>query len=121
MKNHIWTDIEALSTNGSIAPEQVFEKARHDLEHAELIKSMLSTSTREITCEGTTAKKCEDSVEFRRVSSFFQNNAERFLRESPVYKYNFEELIPELSEALGRGKQPSTFSKLCMKIQHQLL
>ena len=102
IKNHTWTDIETLASSGSLEPEKVFEKAEQDLHHAKLINSMLSATTKELTAERPTPHKCEDSVEFRRLSNFFQSNADRFLRESRTYKYNFDELIPELSRAIGK-------------------
>lgn len=102
LKNHIWSDIDALATTGTLPPDQIFKQAAHDLDHIKLINSMLLT-TKDINIEKNDIKKCEDSVEFRRISDFFQTNAERFLKESPVYKYNFNELIPELNSVLDES------------------
>ena len=105
LKNHTWTDIEALSQNGSIPPEQVFEKAGQDLQHVKLINSMLATATKELSTERSVPHKCEDSVEFSRIAAYFQSNSERFLQESPTYVYDFETLVPELTRAIGKNVQ----------------
>lgn len=101
LKSHVWADIDALASSGSLAPEQVFQSSQLDLEHIQLLNSMLTT-VKDVTAEKCEPKKCEDAVEFRRISAFFQSNAERFLMESPVYTYNFKQLIPELNSVLGQ-------------------
>lgn len=97
MKSHAWSDIEQLST-GSLHAD--FKKAQQDLNHAELLNNMLS-STRKLSQTNSTQKKCEDAVAFRHISSFFQSNTERFLRTNPRYTYDFNEIKNEIASIVG--------------------
>ena len=105
MKNHTWAEIEALSNLKedeplSLTPESYFTQASQDLAHINLLNSMLEF-TQNIDVETIDPKKCEDAAAFRNISSYFQTNANKFLRKNPVYQYDFDELLPEISQVFS--------------------
>ena len=97
LKGHAWNEIESLSTNGNINTDKLFEKALQDLEHVSILNSMLQ-STKPIQNDKSDTKKCEDSVEYRRISTFFQNNSDRFLRRNPTYKFDLDDYLIKIQE-----------------------
>lgn len=98
-KNHAWTKIEQLA-QGIMQPD--FTKAQQDLNHAELLNNMLS-STHELDQVVSTQKKCEDSAIFRHIATYFQSNTERFLRTNPHYTYDFDEIKEEIASIVGES------------------
>jgi hypothetical protein len=105
LKARAWSDIEALSA----PPDKplpdvntIFDKPAQDLQHANLLNSMLD-STKRFELEQSDPRKCEDATAFRQIVQFFECHVDRFLRTNPVYCYNFSELIPEL-ELISRQK-----------------
>jgi hypothetical protein len=102
LKTHTWTVVEALSQQSPAAQtqtvDQQFDAAALDLDHTLLLQSML-TSTADLTQPtNNDPKKAEDVVAFRHLSQFFQTNADRFLRRSPVYHCDFQELSEHLAK-----------------------
>lgn len=98
-KQNVWENIESIASSGKLPEKGLFKKCFKDLEHIKLINSMFK-NLEVIKRENIETKKCEDAVEFKRISLFFQNNAERFLRESLTYSYDFNTLIPEFKSLL---------------------
>jgi hypothetical protein len=104
LKARTWSEIEALSASADKPfPDlnTLFDKAGQDLQHASLLNAMLS-STKRLDPDQLDPHRCEDATAFRQIAQFFESHAERFLRASPVYRYDFSALIPELERITRR-------------------
>jgi len=95
LKGHTWNDVESVSSVPDFPLETLFLKASQDLDHVTILNSMLTTA-KPIKVEKSDPKKCEDSVEFRRISSFFQSNTDRFLRSITTHTHDIYSLVEEL-------------------------
>lgn len=107
MKNDAWADIEGLSTQTAAKlarRDKLFETAKQDLEYAAQLNAMLRT-TRQFEVDHSDPKKCEDAVAFRSIAADFKANAERFLKTTPYYQYDFPPLVRDLNEITGQDIQ----------------
>lgn len=102
LKDNVWKDIDSMSGAPSKTLEQkVLSRAEQDLNHVEKLNNMLDT-TKELSCSTADTKQCDDAVTFRKIASFFHNNTERFLRQNPVYTYDFDKLVEEIEKITGQ-------------------
>ncbi|KAH0787995.1 mediator of RNA polymerase II transcription subunit 27 [Histomonas meleagridis] len=107
MKSHTWAAIEELSSinpNGKFIPEEhqtIFQKAEYDFQHTKMLNSMLSSS-KPVEVDSINHQKCEDAAAFRHIQSFFQTNTDRLLKATRIYTFDFNELIPQISNLVSQ-------------------